>query len=156
MDSRFWSKGPSSGAERPSSSGPPSEDRWFAEPGAPHLDGMPVEEAPAPHPDSPEIEHDVDLFERMSSDSRGAAGIGEQGNATPDLEEFDLITDPLRRSGDSNAESSRGTSRRPSSVPPFGGPIKDAKVLEVPITLDADALSDGKTIRIVLNLQVKR
>jgi len=39
---------------------------------------------------------------------------------------------------------------------PFGGRATDAKVLEVPITLDADALEDGKTIRVVLNLTVSR
>jgi signal recognition particle receptor subunit beta len=123
---------------------------------APAADPLASAEGGAPVAgDQPEIEHDVDLFETMAGDSRDVPTeeVGEAPLAT-DVEEFDLITDPLRLSGESRPEPTE--SGRTSSVAPFGGPISNAKVLEVPITLDADALADGKTIRIVLNLQMKR
>lgn len=94
-----------------------------------------------PDADAPLIEHDSDPFARED----------EPEDPPSDGHDLQLITDPLKRTDvSSSVVPTVGASR------PFGGRATDAKVLEVPITLDADALEEGKTIRVVLNLTVSR
>ena len=120
----------------------------------------------------PKIEHDIDVFPH--GDPSHAAPGGPQSSrprAVPheiDLDrvsgpaspaeaavssqerDFDLITDPRRLPGDrSSAAGGLGSGS-------FGSPAANAKILEVPVTLDASALEEGKQIRIVLSLTVKR
>ena len=72
-----------------------------------------------------------------------------EDDANEEVEEDDLglITDPLRKG------SSTSSIPVESQTASFNTPPSDAKILEIPVTIDAEALASGKTIRIVLNLR---
>jgi hypothetical protein len=91
--------------------------------------------------DETPIEHDVDPF--VAADEHRAAGRSE-----PE-EDLQLITDPLKRSGTSG---SSGESEAAGSGS-FPSAPSDAKILEIPITVDADALKDGRPFKIVLTIR---
>jgi signal recognition particle receptor subunit beta len=82
-----------------------------------------------------------------------AAGVAGSQPPPPEVH-LELITDPRKLSSD--AAASKAAAERASETSQFGfaSRLANAKIIEVPITLDADALADGKTIRIVLNLKV--
>jgi len=65
-------------------------------------------------------------------------------------ESLDLITDPRRLPVERGSTPSRAN---PSGS--FSGPISNARVVEVPLTVDASELEHGKSLRIVLNLQIR-
>ena len=121
----------------------------------------------------PHIEHDIDVFDQIESkgsipriatpgraralpreidveEESGPANGPGPGTDAPSRN-LDLITDPRRLPGDQISAS--GSSLGSGS---FGSPAANAKILEVPLTLDASALEEGKQIRIVLSLTVKR
>jgi len=104
-------------------------------------------------PDQPLIEHDVDPFESGSGPKSGLSSDLE-GAAADDDEALDLITDPLRKS--STHSGSTSGAKEPAPAPasgPLSGSPSDAKVLEIPVTVDVDALRDGRAIKIVLTLR---
>jgi signal recognition particle receptor subunit beta len=90
--------------------------------------------------DDTPIEHDVDPFE--AADEHRA----QHGSAPG--EDLQLITDPLKRS--SSGSSGDGDASNSGAFP---SPPSDAKILEIPITVDADALKDGRPFKIVLTIR---
>lgn len=103
-------------------------------------------ESDAAEPERPLIEHDVDPFQQMqrlqeahSADTEAQGHSGGRSGASGDF-----ITDP-RKSASIQVESP-GASSRPTG----------AKIVEIPVTLDATVLDEDRPIRIVLNIKVQR
>jgi signal recognition particle receptor subunit beta len=87
------------------------------------------------------IEHDVDPFEAVEEQRT-------QGETAPE-EDLGLITDPLKRS----STPSRSGDADPANSGAFPAAPSDAKILEIPVTVDVDALKEGRPIKIILNLR---
>ncbi len=90
------------------------------------------------------IEHDVDPFEAMASHAGPEDQVAPDASVAED-EELQIISDPRRLSTDRSDHASG-----------FAGLASNAKVIEVPIAIDADTFDEGKPIRVVLNIQLKR
>ncbi len=89
---------------------------------------------------------DLDLI--LSEDRDEAESDGESDD------DLDLIQDPLRLPSDASREvSPLGLSQGLGST---AAPPMRSRILEVPVTLDPDVFEDGKSLRIVLNITLRR
>ncbi len=140
----------------------------------------PIDESdPSTRDEAFSVEHDVSVFDHLEDvDKTRRSGVippvtersaGTQAVADTDAtvefdldavlgeksetDELDLITDPLRLPSESRPSST--TSQASGASRPFGGPPSNARVLEIPVSVDASELEEGRQIRIVLNLQIK-
>lgn len=119
------------------------------------------------------VEHDVDVFEELHRTASGSvqpvpAPVANDGELDLDLvlqedkssaQELELITDPRKLP----REVSGSGSPVPRLDIGLGGPSRGdgsfdprARVVEVPLTVDAKVLEEGIPIRVVLNITVAR
>lgn len=97
-------------------------------------------------PERPLIEHDVDPFQQMQRLQEAHSADSEARSSRPGTSgsSGDFITDP-RKSASIQIET-KGSSSRPTG----------AKIVEIPVNLDAALLDEDRPIRIVLNLKILR
>ena len=112
------------------------------------VDLGPDSEAGKRPPDDEDFELPADLLE---SGAFTAVPAQEQ----PEAESLELITDPRKKPADSG--SSQGMPRsadfQTGAFKPLSG---GTRTIEVPVTLDADLLEEGQSVRIILNLKLSR
>jgi hypothetical protein len=133
--------------------------------------------------DSPEFEQPVDVIAELQSlsadaaaDSRPSAsqrpdpakdenidldlilseeGSESSGTAAADDGDLGLIQDPRRLPTESSSHAMPSLNSPAGSSPLATAPTK-TRILEVPVSLDPDVFEDGKSLRIVLNLSLRR
>ncbi len=100
-----------------------------------------------PEPSDEDFELPEDLLQ-----SGAFHPVGPEEEAPEPLE---LITDPrkLPSEAKSSSVSTLGAEFQSASFKPLA---ENTRIIEVPLTLDADVLESGKSLRIVLNLKIQR
>jgi hypothetical protein len=110
------------------------------------VDLGPDAEPAAPAPD---FELPADLLE-----SGQFTPVVREDTRSREVEPLELIKDPLKSPSEkiSGAVSGPPSGATTAFQPLAGG----SRTIEVPVSVDADLLADGKTLRLVLNLRMRR
>jgi len=104
---------------------------------------------------TPPTEADFELPTDLLESGQFTPVIREDTKAK--VEPLELITDPLKSPSEQGSGAASGSAPSPGPATGAFQPLSaGTRTIEVPVSVDADLLADGKTLRLVLNLKMRR